>query len=223
MNMRRVTVVGLAILAALAISALGVASASAAQPKYLPGSGTLTFASGAAKLQTVSGSTVKCTSDEGTGTIESETKGTFDLLFLGCESEGFIKAKCTGLSDTTTGSVLVTGSFRPGRITAGGTVVEVSTINAVHFSCSIVLVVVTGSLACPVTPTNKKVKTTEHYTVKCEVAGGGVAKITSVENAAETGTEAVGLKTATNEGTAEGSSEETTETVTPSVESEIMA
>jgi|SwirhisoilCB2_FD_contig_31_29197360_length_733_multi_3_in_0_out_0_1 hypothetical protein len=222
--MRKLTVIGLAVVAALAISALGVASASAAQPTYLPGSGTLSAKSNAAStLATVGGNTVVCPTVEGTITIGSTTTGSFDLLFLGCESAGFIKAKCTGLSDTTSGSVLATGNFRTGRITAGGTPVEVSTVNAVHFSCSIVLVTVTGSLACPVTPTNKKVKTTEHYTVKCEVAGGGKPKIASVENAAETGTEAVGLKSSINEGAAEESSEAATLEATPSVESELMA
>lgn len=220
--MRKLIALGVAALAVLAFSVVGVATAAAAQPKFLPGSGTLSIKSGAGFLETVGGSTVKCSSDTGSSTISTETTGTFDVLFEGCKSEGFISASCKGLSDTKEGSILVLGSFRTGRQTAGGTPLIIFTLNEVHFSCSIILIATTGTLACTVSPTNTKVKTTGHYTITCEQSKGK-AKINSVENAGETGTEAVGLKTSVAGGKAEESGESTVEEATPSVESEIMA
>jgi len=221
-NMRKLTILGIALVAVLVASVAVAASASAAVPKFLPGTGTLAIKSGTGHLQTVGGSKVICEKDTGSGTITSETHGTFKVKFENCESEGFIKAKCSGLSEAGTNNISTEGSFLL-RHTLGTTpkVVVVFAVEPVHFSCSIVLVKVSGTLACPITPTNKKVKTTEHYTVTCKQTNGA-PEVAEVDNEAETAMESVGLSTSTNEGTPEASAEETTEEVSSTVEGEIM-
>jgi hypothetical protein len=210
---------GLAV--ALVISVASASSAFGAVPKFVPGSGTMTVASGIGHLETVGGNKVVCSKDTGSGTITSATEGTFKVAFESCESEGFIKAKCTS-SGKASGTIATEGKFKLRRETKGGPAVIKFEPIETKFSCSIISVAVKGTLACPVSPTNKKVKTTEHYTVTC-AGEKGKAKIKSVENEAETGTEAVKLETSVSGGAFEESDEVTTEEVKDSVESEISA
>jgi hypothetical protein len=73
--MRRFRIIGLALVAVFAMSAVAVSSASAALPEFVPANGKFPvaakFTSGPGTLETVGGHVVKCTLDSGTGSIAS--------------------------------------------------------------------------------------------------------------------------------------------------------
>jgi hypothetical protein len=211
------------LMAALVVSVAATATASAALPAFEPASGTLTVKSGKGLLETKSGSTIKCTSDKGSGKITSATHGTFEVTFEGCKSTGFIEASCKGLSNESE-KISTKGTFLLRRSESKAAVILFEP-EPTHITCSIILIVVTGRLACSISPVNTLVKTTEHYTVTCaKGAGKGENAITKVSNEAETGFESAVLSSEQNEnGKPEQSSEETTEEVSSSVESKIKS
>jgi hypothetical protein len=220
--MKRFTPVVL-VIAMACVALAATASSALALPTFLPGSGNLTIKSGEGKL--VAGSnTVVCKSDTGSGKLTSETLGTFTVLFENCKSTGFIEGTCTGLSDTIAGHITVSGTFHLRYIkkTEPKSVGILFLIPEVHFSCEAfgikLLALVRGTLVCPITPINKTVKTTEHYTVKCEKPNP-----TKVFNEAGTAEESAGLESSFNGGAFEKGEEVTTEEVSDSVESKIDA
>ena len=213
----------ISLIVAVALVALtATASSALALPTFLPGSGTLTVKSGEGEL--IAGSnTVKCSKDKGSGSITSETLGTFKVTFEGCKSTGFISGTCTGLSDATAGNITVEGTFHLRYHTKEPKSVAILFLpKELHFSCEAfgikLLVLVRGTLACLITPINKTVKTSEHYTVKCEKPN-----LTKVFNEAGTAEESVGLESSFNGGAFEKAEEITTEEVSDSVESKIDA
>jgi hypothetical protein len=177
--MRMSKMFGLAVVAMLIIGGLATASAFAVEAEFTPAPNVIKeVKSGAGELS--GGSLpVNCTSDEGGeaggkgGTVSAAKKGTYDVLFLGCSAAGGL-VKCTGLEDTTVGSILSKGEFEPVYVLKeGGTTGDedpaiVFFTKTVHFSCGTTLAVVTGSACGLVTPANKKVKVGEHYTVTLE-------------------------------------------------------
>jgi hypothetical protein len=84
--MKRFTVLGLCLVAALAFSVLGATSAMAKKTEH--GVEKVTASGGAAHLGTESG-TIKSSSNEGGGTLETPTSGSAVTLFKGVEVEGF--------------------------------------------------------------------------------------------------------------------------------------
>jgi hypothetical protein len=90
--MRRIAVVGAALLAVLAVSAIGSATAFAL-PEFLPnpeGQGiTLGGKSGAGQLQIQGGGTVKCEKDKVLGQLLTLTHVDIDIHFEGCKALGF--------------------------------------------------------------------------------------------------------------------------------------
>jgi hypothetical protein len=148
--MQRLKILALSLMAVFALGAMASATASAEElPNFLPlgteaNPVTFTDKSGAGTLETVGGKVVKCTSDTSTGEVTAPRLGKFDVLFLGCESSGI---KCTGLKDTTTGSVLVKGTFHIRTLlTEKKHVYVIFLIEHVHFSC-LLLVLVLGCAA----------------------------------------------------------------------------
>jgi hypothetical protein len=102
------------LLAAIAVCALGAASAQAALPEF---SGTLPDAGKAKSTgpifeNTTSALIIKCATSEGTLEVKTAKEAVFDELFLGCEAElNKVKlGKCTGSNDTETGSILAKGT-----------------------------------------------------------------------------------------------------------------
>jgi hypothetical protein len=143
--MQRLKLLVAALMAVFALGAMVSATASAEElPNFLPlgteanpviGIGK----SGAGTLETVGGKTVKCTSSTSTGEATGPKLGRFDILLLGCESSGI---KCTGLKDTTAGSVLVKGTFHIRRLLTEVKHVYIAfLIEHVHFSCLILILV----------------------------------------------------------------------------------
>src|SRR6185312_5623726 len=98
---------------------------------------TLTFES------TGGGIAVKCPSSEGSLTYESSTKGSFDDLHLGCTAGGF---KCTGLTDSTAGSILVKGAWEVLAFKEGASLklALVYVLSPVHFECLGILTEIRG-------------------------------------------------------------------------------
>lgn len=146
--MRYAKAFGLMLLAVFALSAVMASGASAAG-EILGAAGTesTTKDNGSATFETSTGGiTVKCTSSEGTLKSSSNTEATFDELFLGCNAAGI---KCTGLTDTTTGSILAKGKVVAEAFKEGETLKLASIFTlepAVHFTCAGILTEVRGSV-----------------------------------------------------------------------------
>ncbi|HEX4437176.1 MAG TPA: hypothetical protein VH061_10305 [Solirubrobacteraceae bacterium] len=138
------------LLAAVAVCAFGAASAQAALPEF---SGEFPdgfkAASTGPKFEAAGGAiVVECEKSEGTGTITGAKGGSFDELFLGCTGKvlGISVGKCTGLTDTTTGSILAKGTSTLGFELGTLIPVAVLSIESLHFECGSTLAVVTGCL-----------------------------------------------------------------------------
>jgi len=178
--MRYAKTLGLMLLAVLALSAVMVSGASAAEGSLLGAKGEPTTKdNGTATFESTGGGiAVKCTSSEGKLTEVTNTSAKFDELFLGCTAGGF---KCTGLTDSTAGSILAKGTVESFDATVGGklTLVNVYTLSSpVHFECLGVLTEVRGSVVGVVTNANGS-KTT---TVTSSLVGKeGKEELTEVE------------------------------------------
>lgn len=139
------------IVLALAVCALSAASAQAALPEF---SGTVPSAGKAKSTKPKfenegSSLLVECAESEGTLEVKTVKGGTFDELFLGCEAvlNKTKLGKCTGLTDTVTGSILATGSFVLGFELGNLLPVVALSVTTLHFECPLgTLVTVEGCL-----------------------------------------------------------------------------
>jgi len=210
--MRRIKVVGFAVMAVLALSAFVSATASAALVGVL-GTGaeteSFTGSGGSTTLEALSGvSPVICKTQTSEGKNESKTAGSFHITFEGCTAGGIT---CTGLGDTS-GKALALGSFHYVFDKLGtGSELGVGILflfAPIHLSCSILLVELTGQLLCLITP---KETSSTHAEIKCEKVTGGDPKETVYWT--EAGTEVkMGnnlLLTSENHGAGKGTGEET--------------
>jgi hypothetical protein len=110
--MKRLRLFGVALVVLFGVGALS-ASGAFALPELLPiptGGGGVTDASdGTTKLQFQTAEhLLECQHAEGTGWQETDTLGTFHVVFTGCETA--ILGKCTSSGDSA-GSILTLGSF----------------------------------------------------------------------------------------------------------------
>jgi hypothetical protein len=141
------------------MSVFCVTSALAALPEFsgeFPDGFTAasTGGSGALKFEAAGGAiVVECEKAEGTGSITGAKTVTFDELFLGCTGKvlGISVGKCTGLNDTTTGSILARGTLTLGFELGALFPVAALSIESLHFECGSTLAVVTGCLVGTVT------------------------------------------------------------------------
>jgi hypothetical protein len=155
--MRRLKLLGVACAAAFVLASLASASASAfVLPDILGVEATsFTTLSDAANplFETLAKNKVECEDWHGEGTVEaSKTLGLFHIDFLGhCKATlGGIKASCTGLGDLPE-TILVLGKWHTVVDTKVGETLGAAILlllEPVHFSCSIVLVKVSGSILC---------------------------------------------------------------------------
>ena len=231
--MHRLSVLALTGAAALLVFALSVANASAIEPKFLPETG-LTLKGSTIEdtaLRTLAGSEVLCKkhTDEVNNEADAGMEGKFKIVFEECKNVA-TGITCTGeKAGEAAGSITSEGTVVLGRATTKGTGAPVAVFepNNVKFKCGIVAIEVLGSVACPITPVNTKVKTTEHFTVKCEesAANSGDAKI-SVAWILSGGVEVehkTDLLTKIGGGTEESSSERIEGSVSPNVEAMLDA
>jgi hypothetical protein len=203
--MQRLKLLGLAMFAVFALGAAGasVASAETAGINMLPGAGTkFSFASTAGektRLETLAGTKVECSSVSGKGEATSDPLGTVTFNFVGCEIPGL--AKCTGLSNTTAGEITVKGEyhFRYLLPSPNSGVQLVILIEHVHFSCSIVLVLVLGCVSSMNLEKSKGGGVLGEELVKSYFVNflqeKGDQKPTEIDNEAGTAMEACTLKT----------------------------
>jgi hypothetical protein len=101
------------------------------------------------------GLAVKCKATSvgsGSSELKTDKSGTLDVLFSECKSSGLT---CTGLGDTA-GTISVEGEYRLRYATLSPKTVSLALLlNAFHFTCSIVLVIIRGCLGGLVEPINK--------------------------------------------------------------------
>jgi len=215
--MRQIKSLTLMFAAILVLAGLAATTASATELRFLPEGSEANpvkakVKSGEGKLATEGNPfEIKCKSDTGSSTFIGKRRGSFDVLFEKCTTAGGIVA-CTGLVDKTSGSILVKGFFdlrRPaGSPGSGARIAYLPT--ETHFNCgSSVLILVKGCAVGTITPLNSKTKTGESVIKQKE----GKDEETTIENEAETGTEACALKAQENGGTVVNAGEETHETL----------
>jgi hypothetical protein len=167
--MQRFRILGVALMAMFALSAVMSATASA-EVKILP---TLTVEekwtgeSGKGTLEVLGGEGIECTKDKSEGTFEANKPlGKFHIHLEGCKTAGGIT--CTGLSEKT-GIILALGTFHlvwnklGAELGAGALFL----VELTHFVCLFVLVEVEGEVLCLIKPVGAKVK---HFEVVCKPA-----------------------------------------------------
>jgi hypothetical protein len=156
--MSRFRLLALAVFAVLVVGVVSVAGASAAGLPTALAAGGVSFGSDAVSLNTPiyelsNGNKITCTtSTAGTSEEETESTGTFHIKFVGCVGEvSGIKAKCTGLGDSTTGEILTLGKYDLVYDTSGSElgVAILFLVGATHFTCAgLFLNVVEGTQLC---------------------------------------------------------------------------
>jgi hypothetical protein len=159
---------------------VGGTSAQAALPEF---SGefpdNMTAAATSPKSEAAGGALVtECGKLEGTATFMGAKTGSVDLLFLECTGKvlGISVGKCTGLNDTTTGSLLLKGTFTLGFELETLIPVIGLSFESAHFECGSTLTVVTG---CLVGTTTLVKSNTQEWLFK---ASGGKQELTDYTN-----------------------------------------
>jgi hypothetical protein len=218
--MRKLRMLGVALVALFVVGAVAAATSSAVLPISLPlatSANPVKFIdkSGRGTFRTLSGTVVNATSDESTGEYLSTALGEFDVLFLGATSSGL---SCTGLPDTVTGSILTLGTFHLVYLLwlTAKHVGVAFLLNEVHFTCGgLVLVRVRGCVIGLLLPVNTPVATTGHYTVtlKQSTATSGDQEYTTYLNEENNGSVTCKLESSTGTGAFESAAEETEEEI----------
>jgi len=205
--MQRLKVVVLALMAVLALSAFASSTAFGADAEFLPAANEgYTGESGEGRLLTLGKKDVVCKKDTSSGVLSGRT-ATLHIDFSECKGEKGLTT-CTGLGEAS-GVILVlaSGLLVYDSLSPLGVAVLV-TLTPVHFSCSIVLIEVTGKVLCLITPIETA---TKHGEIICEMstATSGDPKETDYFEGGvlKTITEAVGLLSSFNHGTPESSAE----------------
>jgi hypothetical protein len=217
--MKRLKLLGLALIAVFALSAAVTAVASAELVSFLPtGSAaspvTFTAKSGAGKLETLGGGKIECASDKGTGEVTSSDAGHFVVEFEGCKNPT-LGVSCADLSHTDAqGVIKVEGAFdlRMGLSGQPLGIIAFLVNPDVHFLCSIVLFTVLGCAAGEITASQLNTLTNKVEVLLKQKAGEN--EILSIDNLAETAMEECTLLTKQGTGTEETSGEETHEELT---------
>ena len=197
----------------------GATSASAANPEFLPASGTFLSTSGVGQLQTSGGTKVGCTSDKDKGLISGpESVDNVLVTFHGCKTGIFTCTSGTEPSGLITTKELsgLLGWINKSALTVGLDLAPTSGTEFVEFNCAgeLVKVKVRGSVIGKVTPLNTKT-TSGLLTYK---QSGGVQELTKFEGGAVDL-----LETSKNGGAFEGSAEATVDEITFHQPTEVMA
>lgn len=168
--MRHLKLIALTALTILAVSATAAATANAANPEFLATTpDTFSAAGVGSSFLKLSGSSlsVECGATTGTGEVKGPKSAVFDELFTHCKSTALgVKVNCTGLTDTTTGSILAKGTSTLGYELGTKNPLSILTISPeIHFECSSLLVNVKGCFAGKTKPANTS-------TLKGTIEGG---------------------------------------------------
>jgi hypothetical protein len=215
---RSLKFLGLTVAAVLAISAMAVASASAAAPEYVLSSGTFpvkfTSTSGAGVLETTTHETVNCTSDTNAGEIVNSKEGNVVVTFKGCTTTFFgfpISCNSSGKAsgEIVTNKLTSTLEYNVGKTKVLNLLSPPSGGASAEFTCAGNTVKVTGGVLGEFPTTN----TFLHSTSLVLKQTGGKQEFREYVNAAGT-TLSAHLSSSKNGGTAVESGEETTDTIT---------
>jgi hypothetical protein len=218
--MKRFKVVGLALVAALAVVALTVAAASAAMT--LPEFTTQTSFKGTSGtgVLTSGGISITCKKDTSSGAMEASKKlGTFAIDFEKCTTVGGL-IKCNSLADASE-TILTPGSWHLVLITRGGVDTRMLWFlpAPLHIECGSTLTLVTGTLL-------GSIKATGTTKTEFEIGVNVVSKnqeFTEFENDEGGIVKPATLKSAVNEGTAEPATEESKENkITTAAKTELI-
>jgi hypothetical protein len=187
--MNRLRIIGLALVAVVALSALATATASAALPEFVPTAGKFpvkfTDTSGAGTLETVGGHKVTCKADSSTGEFTGAKTNKETFIFTGCESLGF-KCNSAGaaageIRTNAIASLLVYINKAKKEVGMDLSPEVVGGLFA-EFSCGgVETLKVRGSVIAPVTKVNTAKQASFKLTAK---ASKGVQKPTEYENEA---------------------------------------
>jgi len=172
--MHRLKILGFALMAVFALSAIASATASAL-PEVLneaaeQASQKFTGTSGATELIKLNGKKVECAASTAEGLIEKgKPLGLFHIHFTNCK--GLAGASCTGEGDKEK-EILVLGTFHIvyDKLTSEGSLgaAILFLIPRFHFTCTLftvkVLILVQGELLCLIKPINTFAK---HFEVIC--------------------------------------------------------
>jgi hypothetical protein len=200
--MKRLNLIGLALLAVFAFGAFAASSAFAL-PELLPLQATWTGKNDAANptLETLAKEKIVCTAATAEGTQTSDTLGLFHISFTGCKAAGVFN--CNSLGDAS-GTILTLGQWHSVYDTLSPLGVALLFLpEHLHFECSgFALVLVLGSLLCLVLePTSSKLTHLFH----CEQTSGDQSERTWWNDAGVAQT--AELKCAKNEGAEESCGE----------------
>lgn len=108
--MRRLTLLGAALIAVLALGAF--AASAFASPEMLPGGAWTGLSDGSGKptWETAKKETIVCEKEKGEGTQTTDSEGAFHLTIEGCEFPS-LKVKCNSLGDAA-GILLTLGTYK---------------------------------------------------------------------------------------------------------------
>jgi hypothetical protein len=185
--MKRFKLIGIAILAIFALTAIAANIANAEETKILPEPTALLpvtnkATGGPGKLLTLGGKEIKCESSSGEGSATSFNLGTFHTLFTKCT--GPLGSTCTGASNPS-GLIALLGTvhFWLALLVKSGTLVAalVFLIAPFHFTCEAFgvkqLILVLGCAAAHAEPTNVLTNLTKDVFIE---NGTGMPDIRSV-------------------------------------------
>jgi hypothetical protein len=211
--MHRIRLIGLALIAAVALGALVATAAMAEKPEFSPAENNA-FASsgGAAKLVQKGGpAAISMTNSLGFGELKNAKEGMLSEEFEGANAP--LSGKCTDLSKAFSGTIRFKGAVKIGYLDSGKTKVGmVWNIGQVHFECekTITLVTVEGAAIGEITPLNKS--TREFLVVLTQTKG--VNSFTKILNSTNLAFEEYMLKSETNGGAFAQAGLETTVKIT---------
>lgn len=202
--MRRLKIVGAAIIAIIALSAVAAATASAAEPELLPGKAgeKYTASSGAGTLSTVKEPSIECKSDTASGEIKGTKTASVTIDFTGCKALKLVGAHSLGDAEGT----ILTGGEESLCLIKAKEVGGVIKIAPLHIEVAGKLIEVTGSVIGEALPLEGKASKSGELAL--EEKSKGVQKLLKCEGGAETH-----LSASINEGTAESSAETTTDKI----------
>jgi hypothetical protein len=145
-GLRRLSV---ALMVGFSLAVAATSTAQAVELKFLPEKSSFKLKSiGSVLLKTLGNKQITCLSLTGSGESHSERLGEMVLFFLDC-LEVSLKIKCTGLSDTTTGNITISGEWHLRHLLSPDTehFNVAILLSAVHFSCAGLLFTVNGCIA----------------------------------------------------------------------------
>ena len=146
--MKTVKIIGLCLVAVFAFSALAASSASATELLLSAATSTFSGSGGVSTLETLGGTTVKCTASTFSGSGTTAHLGTLSILFTTCISSIFI---CTGVNDQAGSKMITVGGelhLNLASTVAGGTPHSaiLVLVNPVSFNCGGVIIQVQGNV-----------------------------------------------------------------------------